>query len=599
MSLGDDPHRFEVTPLNPHSFMTIGQRLWKGIKASVFPLLLVLYFLLVRYMLGYAPSGYVVRDALSGMAIALIVLKLFRTTGLRLYLGLWLLLALGYGAVGLTYGVADKNAVVALLSTNPSEAKEFLLLMPTQVYVLYGVVLVFYALLFWMSGTRERGLMDRAGRIGWLDGYRRGGWTLAAVVLLVSITGASVIRAAMKDTIGWHMVRVNEVVLVRDVGRAVMGIRDEDRERSIFARTPHWQVEPLATLTLPACDTCVVVMGESVREDFLGAFGAPWKNTPWMSAQPGLKLTHFLSASFATVPSLSVELYAPHPEGRAPFADNVMTLAKAGGYHTAWLSNQDKRGGDDSPVSMVASFADYVYFTEDNPTGGRADEALLTPLKDYLAQGKPGEKRFIFLHLYGSHPVACNRTGGKYTEWFMSEELSCYIETIRRTDALLKAVADLVRENATANHGRWGLLYTADHGLRFMETSEGWALKHRGDFQDVFRVPFFMTGSGWEDAVNAKSAKGAKGAAGKTTPGETITVPRSGRYFSLMVADWLGLKATGPFEAPVCAWFKEETCSGQTTVRRAYEPFVDIQTFEAYSLSDFMREHPAKKARDN
>ena len=251
----------------------------------------------------------------------------------------------------------------------------------------------------------------------------------------------------------------------------------------------------------------------------------------------------------------------------------MITLAKKGGFETAWFSNQKKRSADDSPITVVSTFADHTYFTEDDPTVLRSDEALLAPIANYVKEGKTGTKRFIFVHLYGSHPIACNRTGGKYTEWFESEELSCYIESIRRTDTLLKNLAEALNDSPTA--GNWSILYTSDHGLHFMETGEGWVLKHAGELQDSFKVPFFVTGSNWKTA-------------------SVVPEQRSGRYFSLMVAEWLGLKASGPFKAPVCNWYKAEVCEDQNQVRIGYKAFQPIENLKSYSVTDFIRDHPQK-----
>ena len=61
----------------------------------------------------------------------------------------------------------------------------------------------------------------------------------------------------------------------------------------------------------------------------------------------------------------------------------------------------------------------------------KTDEDLLEPFKESLAL--PG-KKLIVLHLIGSHPQACRRTNDRYTEFFKSQELSCYIESLKNTD---------------------------------------------------------------------------------------------------------------------------------------------------------------------
>ncbi len=528
------------------------------LRGLAYPVLVYLFFLTVRYMLGYAPSGYVLRDAASGVAIAVLVHFYLKRAGLMLYLGLWLVLALLYGAVGLSYGVVDANAVAALINTNPAEAKEFFALLPRAVPVFYALSLLLAAALVWFS---------RQGRIDYLA---RRPWAVGAIAALIAINGASLVRATVKHNWGLHMVRINEVVIARDALRAWQGAKYAAPEESIFNRTVHWQVRPLNEAEIrevagrAACRTCVFVMGESVRRDFMQHYGGPWQNTPWMSSQPSIRWTDFISASFATVPSLSLELYAPAGEGRAMAGDNIMSLAKLAGYETAWLSNQHRRGKDDSVISLAAGFADTVWFTEEHPSVARDDTSLLEPLAELV---KPdGKRRFIVLHLWGSHPVACNRTDGAYHEYFMSQELSCYIESLRRTDALLARVADLL---AKQSGGDWSLIYTADHGLGFMKTSEGWALKHRTDTVDIFRVPFVMVGSRIEQSADVHAA-------------------RSGRYLSLMLAEWLGVKAVGPVAAPDCAWLSDAPCADQRRVRGPSGSLVEVEHFREESLSQFI-----------
>lgn len=529
------------------------QSLW---TITLFPILIVAFFMLARYMLGYAPSWYVGRDALCGLGISLIVLRLFHTRGLLVYLSLWLILALGYGVVGLSYGEPDANAIAALINTNPQEAGEYLSLLPDSVPRFYTALIVLSGLIFWHSR-----------RCRW-EAYRTKRWVVAGIVLIFAITGASVIRSTIKGTLGLTTFRINEVVLYKDVSRAWQAAKTMDPSKTIFNRTPSWKFHMSSDGAM--CDTCVLVMGESVRRDFMGAYGAPWNNTPWMSAAQGRLWTNFHAASFATVPSLSEELYAPHGVEAPEYANNVITLASMAGYETGWISNQHRRGGDDSPVSMVASYADYIYFTEDDPTALSSDEALIEPLKTRLKAD--GKKRFIVVHLWGSHPTACNRTGGEYTEYFESKEMSCYIESLRRTDRLVARIEELVR---TQSKGAWSLIYTADHGLGIKNTRDGWAPKHTHDVADAFEPPLIMTGT----AVSRR---------------ENVTAERSGRYFSLFLAQWLGIVPEG-VRAPACDWLGNSACEDQQNVKTGNGEWVPISSLPHLSLEEFREKHHTKE----
>lgn len=361
--------------------------------------------------------------------------------------------------------------------------------------------------------------------------------------------------------------RISEVVLFRDLEAAFDSITEEDKKRSLFDRSVNWRIEPIPGVS-NGCEVCILVMGESARRDFMQAYGAPWQNTPWMSQAPGLLFKNFISASSATAPSLSVELYAPDANGMAPWGDNVITLANMAGYHTEWISNQNKGSNVDSPISQVASFADGEAFKTENINVTKLpDDAMLPDIATALVNKG---KVFVVVHLMGSHPMACNRTNGEYDDYFISKELSCYIKSLKNTDEFLKKVSELAQDLADGR--TWSLMYTSDHALDFAKTSEGWGMKHMAERQNSFQVPLFITGSGYQEKV-------------------VVDALRSGRYFSLLVAQWMGWKAEGRELAPECDWLSNEVCPDQNKVRAWYGPFFPIESLPDYPLSNFMNEH--------
>lgn len=512
-----------------------------------------LFWIIVRKFLGYPITAYVLRDALSGLCITLLLLAFVGKKWVGLYLTLWGIPSLLYGFVGLTYGMPDKNALVALFNTDFHETSEYLKLIPPTVYMAYGAVIIFIGALF---------LSMR--RADWSFLKKRRVW-IALLVLLFLISGASMLKSYKRhgsiQITDW---RISEVVLFKDLKAAFNSITEEDKKRSLFDRSTHWRVRPISGSS-KGCDVCILVMGESARRDFMQAYGAPWKDTPWMSQTPGLKFDNFVSASSATAPSLSVELYAPDTKGMAPWGDNIISLANLAGYRTEWISNQNKGGAVDSPVSQAASFADKVVFkTESVNVTKLPDDAMLPDIATALDNKG---KVFVFVHLMGSHPMACNRTKGEYDDYFLSKELSCYIKSLKNTDEFLRKVAKLAQDSA--NGRSWSLMYTSDHALDFTKTSEGWAMKHMAERQNSFQVPLFITGSGYQEKVE-------------------IEALRSGRYFSLLVAQWMGLKAEGKEPAPECDWLSNEACPDQNKVRAWYGPFFPIESLPDYPLSDFL-----------
>lgn len=531
-----------------------------GNKILILSFLASVFFMLVcaRYFWGYQNESRILRESLSSVLIALLLFAFCGKRVVAFYLGLIFLAAFGYGVVGMTYGLPDQNAIVAFLYTDSHEALEYFLRVPPSVYWAYLAFVLSFALSCWLLSRADLAFFRKS----WVKG--------ALIVLLVGFSSSTVIRYALTGhPFGVGDIRLTEVTLPAYVHDGFAKITEDDKERSILNREVSWTLSKKEQG--PQCDLCVLVMGESVRRDFMGAYGAPWNDTPWMSSVPGRLFTNALSSANATAPSLSVSLYSYHPDGRSPFGDNIMSLAKKAGYFTGWYSNQGRTGKHDSPISQAAGYADDVVFIREGlpkSIEGYSDFDLL----EYLDRAASRKGRvFVVLHLVGSHPSACLRTNGQYDEFFASRELSCYIKSIRNTDRLLEEVAHLLA--ARAEGRSWGLMYTSDHGLDLVKGLDGWAVTHGGSVQDAYKVPLFVAGSEYKDR-------------------QIISSPRSARYLTYMVGDWLGVRAEGKRPHVACDWFADVHCEDQDKVRRGYGAFIPLESMKSYSLKDFMRAFP-------
>ncbi len=157
----------------------------------------------------------------------------------------------------------------------------------------------------------------------------------------------------------------------------------------------------------------VVVIGESMRRDYMHCYGYPLANTP---AQDSLIATGDLipftdvvsSASWTTGSvSQAMSFYRRDETDKAwyhyPSLPYVMSQA---GYFSYWLSNQEKQGAGLQPIATLTTTADSVRFAK-NRTVGDWDSAYdlelipLLPRLNKLPQGK--HSLFQVIHLMGSH----------------------------------------------------------------------------------------------------------------------------------------------------------------------------------------------------
>nr|EKX9133564.1 phosphoethanolamine transferase [Proteus mirabilis] len=158
-------------------------------------------------------------------------------------------------------------------------------------------------------------------------------------------------------------------------------------------------------------DDYILVIGESARKDYHHAYGYPINNTPFMSASNGVLVDGFTSAGTNTIASLRLMLTKPNLKKWEPdYSLNLIDLVKNSGIKTYWISNQGYFGKFDTPISAIANKSDVKIFMKSGTYNSyNISDFELIPRFDKIIFGKSKTKRFIVIHLYGSHPMACDR----------------------------------------------------------------------------------------------------------------------------------------------------------------------------------------------
>lgn len=255
-------------------------------------------------------------------------------------------------------------------------------------------------------------------------------------------------------------------------------------------------------------DIFVVVIGESVRKDFLSSYGFNINNTPFINNTSHIQFNNFISVSFGTVQSLTRTLSATPNFPDYQLRNNIVNLAKKTGYETYWFSNQGQVGLWDSPNAIIAKSSDHYNFLKKGTSGDNlriSDDNLLyffhKALEDHTTKSK-----FIILHLMGSHPSSCDRTEDKYDQFFLSQDISCYIKSIKNTDELLQKIHNAVIKK---HEKSFNMIYFGDHGMQINSNNN---ITHGREEKQVYEVPLFI----WGNDITVKSK---------------IDAPRNGKDF--------------------------------------------------------------------
>ncbi|PHM51844.1 phosphoethanolamine transferase [Xenorhabdus sp. KK7.4] len=430
-----------------------------------------------------------------------------------------------YAPLGLNYGFPDINAVGSVLYTNRNETLEYISGFPVSTYLT-----VFAIFILMLCSVKLNAVFSAKGKK----------WLLA--LFFISAFWSPVkgyVKSGFVDSYELLNTSLPEIRFFKDAYQSYVKVMSENnRFASVIKYHDDWQ----PTVKEDKYDTYIMVIGESVRRDFLGEYGFPDNNTPWLDKTNATIFTNYISAAPSTQLSLTNSL-AIRQENQIKLNNSIMTLANKAGFETHWISNQGMKGGFDSPSAMIGQQATHSIFLKEGSSDDRSympDENLLPHIRNALKQGH--KKRLIAIHLMGSHPQPCARTNNKYSHYFHSKDISCYVQSIHNTDSLLAEIENIARHNKL----NWTMLYFADHGLSFVRKgTDKENLNHSDANKQNYQVPFVITGYDY----NVKTR---------------INAHRSGFHLLPMLSTWLGIEE--PRLSSECDWFSEQKCGDQHTV---------------------------------
>lgn len=443
------------------------------------------------------------------------------------------LVAMVYCPVGLTFGPPDLNAITSMAYTDKSESVEFLLSLSVWKWLASCSVL-FSAVACILLKHQVSFSLPRF-------------FSVISFIVFFS----SPLKAAYKEKA--FSLMESHYPPVRFAHDAYGAYSQMNADKAFYQRNvdkpDSWQ----PARQEEKYDTVVVVIGESVRRDFMSVHGFPVTNTPFMQSVPGLTFSNYISSGPATVLSLTHSLYRFH-EGNIEYNNSIVRLLSKSGYYTNWISNQGVFGGADSPVSLAGKQADEFHFIK----SGSSNKFLFSPDEKMLPLVSEGlqrkGKKAIFIHLMGSHPVACVRTNGRYDVFFRNKEESCYVQSIKNTDAFLSGVQGMLKKSA----GKWAMVYFADHGLMVTDrNSAEERLIHSDIYKSDYNVPLFITAYDVKEKVK-------------------IDAPRSGFDFIAMIAQVAGISE--PSIHTRCDLLSNNRCAEERRVIKKNGTFVSYDS---------------------
>ncbi len=366
------------------------------------------------------------------------------------------------------YGRVDSSLMSSIYYTDPAESYSYIKIIPYYVYLL----LILLAL-FSFFVIKKNIYIKSSLKIKFL---------LLILLLLPTIVNFISHGTTMRSYKYVHVLPLRKLAVLdeyRKIKQEDEFIKQEAKKESSWIIEESEKNDPNRNV--------VVVIGESVRKDFLNSYGFPISNTPFISGSKNIQFNNYISVAFTTIPSLLRTIALPESNLiDYQINNNMISLAKKLGYKTYWISNNSRFGKHNSPTTIIAEQADSCLFISKKIS--RRDTEMLPHLNRILSKNKR-TPTFIVLHMLGSHPSASDRTNGVYDEFLKSKEISCYIKTIRILDDFLKDIHQKLEKEQKP----YDLIYFSDHGLKLREHN----FIHNGSVKEAFNVPLLL----WSDKI--------------------------------------------------------------------------------------------------
>lgn len=266
-----------------------------------------------------------------------------------------------------------------------------------------------------------------------------------------------------------------------------------------------------------------MVIGESVRKDYMHLYGFPQENTPFLDKVHGTIIDGYTATAPNTTASLLRSFVQMKGEKDFVYINNIITLAKAAGFETFWFSNQGISGNWDTPIAKLAFLCDHKEFTKKGDYASmNYHDSILLPLLQRALQQKSLSPRLFILHTMGSHVNFEARLEHPIHFDYYNRKLSAYIQTIEQTDTLLKGIYEALQRQGAP----FSMLYFSDHGLMTQDRASIFASLTHGDTSPnkaCYRVPFVLLSS--DDSAH-----------------KVLKVNKSAFYFLDGFAQWLGIQ---------------------------------------------------------
>lgn len=410
----------------------------------------------------------------------------------------------------LYFGDMGAMIIAPIFETDLAEAQEFIRALPFYIYV---VAFLFFLFGLWILYLGKNfTLRPKTPKFT---------WALAVVTLVLTFQRPVKLYFTEDRDFKLSELKVSVISFYALVFEEIQKYRvySQDLAKGISEK-PTWKI----ISTSPKYKNYVLIIGESVRRDYMSLYGFPLENSSFLKNANGKILEGFTAAAPNTITSLTRMLIQTKND-KFQYANNIISLAKEAGFETCWISNQGTAGEHDKSIAQIALSAQASFFTKKGSyDSNNYYDSVLLPIFEKQLQKPSLKPRLFVLHLMGSHPEFLRRLEEPLHYNYKNLNLSAYVQTIEQTDKFISNVYEILL-NKWGGVENFSIIYFSDHGLvtKNRNFSLMTTFTHGADKKSAYQVPFAMLCS-------------------DDTSHEHIKIEKSAFHFLDGFATWLGIE---------------------------------------------------------
>lgn len=247
----------------------------------------------------------------------------------------------------------------------------------------------------------------------------------------------------------------------------------------------------------------VIVIGESTSKSHMGIYGYHRQTTPELNRikKDLLIYNNVISPHTYTIASLTKALTLGNYENPKSIHDgSIIQLLNQSGFKSYWISNQKPSGIRDSQVTNIAlgTYKSTFMNIKHPDEVTNYDLSLLDQLSTVLSE--KGNKKFIFLHLLGTHldyskryPESFNYFKDTPITKFKNKDvykvINHYDNAVKYTDFVIKSIINSIDKLQLKSF----VFYFSDHGEEVYDDIDFFG--HSADqiiSKSIYEIPVFL-----------------------------------------------------------------------------------------------------------